>query len=241
MSFELAVSLASFAAGAVAAVAGFGIGSILTPLLSHRIGVELAIAAVSIPHLAATAVRFLMLRTSLDWAAFRSFGVASAAGGLTGALLHGAAGAPVLRVVFASLLLLAAASELFGLARRVELSAGGALVAGGLSGFFGGLVGNQGGIRSAAMLALPLRRDAFVATATATGLLVDAARMPVYFTVAGRELLGVAPLIAVATAGALAGTFAGRTLLGRIPERAFRLVIAGLLVVLALWMLAARR
>jgi uncharacterized membrane protein YfcA len=241
VSFDLAVAAASFVAGAVAAVAGFGIGSILTPLFAQRLGVELAIAAVSIPHFAATAARFVMLRQSLDWPAFRNFGIASAAGGLTGALLHGMAGAPALRIVFASLLLLAAASEVFGLARRVELSTGGALAAGGISGFFGGLVGNQGGIRSAAMLALPLRRDAFVATAAATGLIVDAARMPVYFASAWRELAGFLPLITFATIGALAGTLAGRRLLGRIPERAFRLVVAALLVLLALSMLGSER
>src|SRR5437899_12396609 len=53
-------------------------------------------------------------------------------------------------------------------------------IAGGVSGGFGGLVGNQGGIRSAAMLGLNVPRDAFVATATAIALMVDVARVPVY-------------------------------------------------------------
>ena len=45
----------------------------------------------------------------------------------------------------------------------------------------GGLVGNQGGLRSAALLGFRLDRDTFVATATAIGLFVDGARMPIYF------------------------------------------------------------
>jgi uncharacterized membrane protein YfcA len=237
VTWEVAIALASLLAGAIASVAGFGIGSILTPIFSLQLGTQLAIAAVSIPHLAATALRFFMLRKSLDAAVLRDFGIASAGGGLAGALLHSQSGEPSLRIVFGLLLLLAAASEFFGLARKVHLSRGGALAAGGLSGLFGGLVGNQGGIRSAAMLALPLRRDAFVATATATALIVDGARMPVYFLTAGSRIAGAWLNIAIATAGVIAGTFLGRSVLARIPERLFRTLVALLLAMLGLYML----
>ena len=50
--------LASLAAGAIAAVAGFGIGSLMTPLLAFVVGMKLAVAIVSIPHLVGTALRF---------------------------------------------------------------------------------------------------------------------------------------------------------------------------------------
>ena len=39
-----------------------------------------------------------------------------------------------------------------------------AWIAGAMSGFLGGLVGNQGGIRTAAMLGFEVPRQAFVAT-----------------------------------------------------------------------------
>lgn len=240
MSWEAAVLLASILAGAIASVAGFGIGSILTPLLALQLGTQVAIAAVSIPHLAGTALRFFMLRRSLDPRVLRDFGIASAAGGLAGALLHARTVDPVLRLVFGLLLLLAAASELLGLARRVHLSKSGALAAGALSGLFGGLVGNQGGIRSAAMLALPLKRDAFVATATATALLVDGVRMPVYFVSTGARIAEAWPIVLLATAGVVLGTLAGRTVLARIPERQFRSAVAVLLAMLGLYMLGTR-
>lgn len=240
MSWEAAVVLASILAGAIASVAGFGIGSILTPLLALQLGTQVAIAAVSIPHLAGTALRFFMLRRSLDPRVLRDFGIASAAGGLAGALLHARTVDPVLRLVFGLLLLLAAASELLGLARRVHLSKSGALAAGALSGLFGGLVGNQGGIRSAAMLALPLKRDAFVATATATALLVDGVRMPVYFVSTGARIAEAWPIVLLATAGVVLGTLAGRTVLARIPERQFRSAVAVLLAMLGLYMLGTR-
>jgi uncharacterized membrane protein YfcA len=43
--------------GAVAALSGFGIGSLLTPLLATVVGMKVAVAAVSLPHFVATSVR----------------------------------------------------------------------------------------------------------------------------------------------------------------------------------------
>jgi uncharacterized membrane protein YfcA len=199
---------------------------------------RVAVAAVSIPHLAGTALRFWLLRRHVNRGVLVTFGIASAAGGLTGALLQSRASNGSLAIVLAALLLLAAASELFGLARRIRLGAPGAWTAGALSGVFGGLVGNQGGIRSAALLAFDVEKQAFVATATAIALVVDGARMPVYLVTAGPDLWSAWPAIGVATVGVVAGTLAGGRLLRRIPESTFRRLVALLLIALAAWLLA---
>jgi uncharacterized protein len=68
------------------------------------------------------------------------------------------------------------------------------------------LVGNQGGIRSAALLGFGLPGTAFVATATAIALGVDAVRMPVYFLNEPRQLLSAWPAIAAAILGVVPGT-----------------------------------
>jgi len=52
---------------------------------------RLAVAAVAIPHLIGTAIRCARLRRSIDRGVLLTFGLASAGGGLVGALLHGAA------------------------------------------------------------------------------------------------------------------------------------------------------
>ena len=61
---ESVVLLGAVAAGAVASVSGFGIGSLLTPLLALHAGTKTAVAAVSIPHLIGTAIRFWRLRSA---------------------------------------------------------------------------------------------------------------------------------------------------------------------------------
>src|SRR5262249_11035767 len=90
-----------FLAGAIPSVRGFGIGSLLTPLVGVRVGTKLAVAAVSIPHLVATALRLWILRAHVDRRLLWSFGLMSAAGGLAGALLQSYAGSPALTLVFA--------------------------------------------------------------------------------------------------------------------------------------------
>jgi uncharacterized membrane protein YfcA len=237
VGFEIAVAAAAVLAGTVASVAGFGIGSLLTPLLALRADAKLAVAAVSIPHVVGTAVRFWLLRGHLDRRIFLWFGLTSAVGGLTGALLHAYASSRALAVVFGCLLLFVGLSELTGLMRRVRLGRRAAWVAGALSGIFGGLVGNQGGIRSASLLAFDSDPRTFVATATAVGLVVDGARLPVYLATEWDGLQGLWPLIAIATAGVVAGTLAGARLLRGVPEPVFRRVVALLLLSLGAWMI----
>lgn len=224
-------------AGAISAVTGFGIGSLLTPLLAFAVDIRLAVAAVAIPHVAGTALRFWLIDASVDRGVFRTFGLTSAAGGLIGALMHGWAGSRWLTAVFGLLLLLAAAGEVTGLARRMRFRGAGAWIAGAVSGVLGGLVGNQGGIRSAALLGFDLPRTTFVATATAVALVIDGARLPVYLLTQGRDLAAIGGSIAVATAGVLAGTLLGSRVLRWIPESAFRRVLAVILAALGTWML----
>ncbi len=232
MVFEAAALLVGLLAGAIAAVAGFGIGSLLTPLFALRMETRLAVAAVSCAHLAGTALRFWLLRRHIDRSVLLAFGLTSAAGGLAGALLHSWAENIILTIVFGVLLLFAGVSGLTGLATRLRFSGWMSWAAGALSGLFGGLVGNQGGIRSAAMLGFNLPKHAFVATATAIALIVDGARLPVYLVTQGSALATLWPLILVATVGVLAGTLLGGRILTKIDERVFRRVVSGIITIL---------
>jgi uncharacterized membrane protein YfcA len=224
-------------AGAIASVAGFGIGSLLTPLLAVSAGTKLAVAAVSIPHFIGTSIRFWRLRANVDRRVLWSFGITSAIGGLTGALLNARLQSHALTIVFGALLIFVGISGLTGLAQRMRFHGPLAWIAGALSGMFGGLVGNQGGIRSAALLGFDLSRDAFVATATAIGLFVDGARMPVYLATQHTELRAMLPQIAIATAGAIIGTLSGTRVLKRIPENVFRTIVSLLILALGIYML----
>lgn len=229
---DLLTIIVALFAGAIAAVTGFGIGSLLTPVLALQVDTRLTVAAVSVPHLIGTAFRFWLLRGGVDQRVLWNFGLTSAGGGLIGAMLQAWASNRWLTVIFGVLLLFAAASEVTGLARRMRFRGSVAWIAGAVSGLLGGLVGNQGGIRSAALLGFDLPKATFVATATAIALLVDGARMPIYLMTQYDEMRALWAWMALATAGITLGTVLGSRVLVRLPEYWFRRVLALILTLL---------
>jgi uncharacterized membrane protein YfcA len=237
--FTVVATVAAVLAGAIASVSGFGIGSVLTPVISTQFDVRLAIAMVSLPHLAGTFVRFLLVRTHVDREVLLGFGAASAIGGLSGAALQGVVQSSALAIMFGLLLVFAGLGSLTGFTQRMRFSGRrSALVGGALSGLLGGLVGNQGGIRAAALLGFDVEREAFVATATAVALIVDGARIPVYLATEGADLAAHWSLIVLLAFGAVGGTLLGARALRGMNDAVFRRVVGVLLLVLGAYTLA---
>lgn len=237
MIFDIVFGLVALVGGAVAAIAGFGIGSLLTPTLATQLGTKLAVAAVSIPHAAGTFARFALIWRKTDKYVLVHFGIASAAGGLAGALLHTFFSSIILSYVLGVLLIFAGITNTLGLASKMRFGKKIAWVAGMGSGLFGGLVGNQGGIRSAALFGFELDKEAFVATSTAIGLMVDAARLPVYLATQWSTIIGVWPYLLIGTVGVLLGTLIGKKILNKIPETMFRRVVGVIILLLGVAMI----
>src|SRR5579859_3203632 len=120
MLFEIAVGIVAMLAAGIASIAGFGIGSLLTPLIAWHYGMKTAVGAVAIPHVISTLLRFWRLRADVDRRLFLSFGLMNAAGALAGALLHTRITSPVLSIVLAVLLLFAGIMGLTGYADRLR-------------------------------------------------------------------------------------------------------------------------
>ena len=238
--FDLALLSVAVLAGGIASVAGFGIGSLLTPLLAFKVGTGLAVAGVSIAHFLGTAFRFWKWKEYVNRRVLLSFGITSAVGGLIGAVFHNVFQNVILTVIFGCLLVFAGISGLTGLSQKWRFHGGIAWVAGALSGLFGGLVGNQGGIRSAAMFGFDLKGKEFIATATGIALVVDMARMPVYFVIQWKDILCIWPFILVTTIGVLIGTEAGIWLLSRIPESLFKRIVSGIILLIGIFVLIRR-
>ena len=112
----------------------------------------MAVAVVALPHMIATAIRFFHHRRAVDRQVLIRFGVPSAIGGFTGAWLQGALDQQWLFGVLGGLLIATAVANLtrgFGGWKPPTVVA---TILGLLSGVFGGLVGNQGGLRAAGLL-----------------------------------------------------------------------------------------
>ena len=104
-----------------------------------------------------------------------------------------------------------------------------------LSGFFGGLAGIQGALRSAFLIKAGLSKEAFIATGVVIASLVDITRLSVYaerFTTSGlHEKIG---LIISAVASAILGAFIGKKLLKKITLHAVQVFVAVMLMIISL-------
>lgn len=233
--WQLVLGGGGIVAGAIASVTGFGVGSILTPLFAMRVELPVAVAAVSIPHLLATAQRFWLVRRLVDRRILLGFGVMSAMGGLAGAFLLRQFSSEALEKVFGAVVTLGGVAELTGWMRRVQWNRAAAWIAGAVSGMLGGLVGNQGSVRTAALLGFHIPRESFVATATAIALFVDGARVPVYLASEWDSIVALRGSIAIASVAALIGTVLGVRLLRRLPEAQFRRFVSVMLIVIGVY------
>lgn len=144
-----------------------------------------------------------------------------------------------LTFVLGALLLLTRLAGLTGWTSRWRVRGAGVWMLGLLSGFFGGVAGNQGGLRSAALLSFRLEPVTFVATATATALLVDLGRTPIYLWRVGPALVVLWVPISVATSGVLLGTLLGERVLLGLQQPRFRLVVSVLILLVGLLLLGS--
>jgi uncharacterized protein len=104
-----------------------------------------------------------------------------------------------------------------------------------LSGFFGGLSGNQGALRSAFLVRCGLSKESFIATGVVIACIVDFTRITVYGShLATAGQIENMPLLAVATISAFFGAFVGNRLMKKVTMRTIQILVSGMLFGIAL-------
>lgn len=249
----LLICLAALLASGLTLFSGFGLGTILTPVFALFFPVSAAVAMTAVVHLANNLFKIGLVGRDADWRIVLRFGLPAALAAIAGAsLLALFAGLPAFlryelvgRMHEISPVKLAIGLLIVGFA-LLELSPRFAKLAfpprwlalgGLLSGFFGGLSGNQGALRSAFLIKAGLSKEAYVGTGAACTVLVDAVRLTVYgaaFHTGGwRVLQGEnGGLVLAATLSAFIGAFIGKRLLPKLTLRAVELTVTAMMVLI---------
>jgi hypothetical protein len=113
-------------------------------------------------------------------------------------------------------------------------------IGGMLSGFFGGLSGHQGALRSAFLAKVGVSKEAFVGTNAVIGLMVDLARLTVYAGVSGsvQSEYGLGThewlLITTGVVAALAGVVIGKRMLHKFTMSSIQTLVGVLLLAMAI-------
>lgn len=257
MEYLLVCSVALFVSG-LTLFSGFGLGTLLMPAFALFFPVPVAVAATAVVHLANNLFKVSLLGKHADWSVVARFGLPAALAAMGGAaLLHLFAGLPPLahyplgsqtywitpvKLTIGTLIVAFAGLELLPSLGSLTFDRRYLPVGGLLSGFFGGLSGNQGAFRAAFLLRAGLGPEAFVATGTVAAVIVDCARLLVYglsfYSSALRGSATVGPLVAAATLAAFLGALVGRRLLKKITLAGLQRLVGTLLVMVGLGLAA---
>tara|TARA_B100001093_G_scaffold76087_1_gene66906 strand:- start:6290 stop:7039 length:750 start_codon:yes stop_codon:yes gene_type:complete len=207
--------LTTFIAAALTVPAGFGLATMITPVVFLWLEPHEAVAVVAIVHGAHNAWKLKVLRESVNFEAVRRFGWALVLGALLGALLNTAVEPdPLLLMVGVALIVL----PLLSVTQRwtnIRLPEAEDRLGGFGSGFFGGLTGHQGALRAMFLQKRLPDKSQYAATAAILALVVDVTRVPVYVALEGWQILEAGWLILGLVFSAILGVQLGKRWLKR--------------------------
>ncbi len=253
MSF-LVICAVALLASALTFFSGFGLGTLLLPAFALFVPIEQAVALTAIVHLLNSLFKLLLTGKHADWRVVLRFGLPALVMSFAGAwlLLWLAGGAPLFayapfgRVVsvmpanfVVGLLLLGfALLEFLPAFRELAFPPKYLPMGGALSGFFGGLSGMQGALRSAFLVRAGLSKEGFIATGVVLACVVDLARLTIYSSLDWSSVNPNLPLLGAAVFAAFAGAALGNRYLRKMTLPGIQRFVAVLLVAVALGLMS---
>lgn len=246
---HLVVAAAALGGAALTFFSGFGLGTVLLGAFVFWFPLPVAVAATAVVHLANNLFKLALVGRHASWPVAWRFGLPAMAGAWAGArLLERLGEAPVLasyilgghlREIDALGLAIGLAMVIFAVVEgttvldRARVPSPRLALGGLLSGFFGGLSGHQGALRSAWLVRRGLTAEAFVATGVVIAVAVDVTRLAAY--AAAPDVLGRVtgePLVRTAALCAFAGSWLGSRLIRKVTHAAVQRAVAlGLLLI----------
>lgn len=249
------VSIAALLVAALTLFSGFGLGTLLMPVFALFFPLEVAVGVTAIVHLANNLFKVALVGRHASWPVALRFGLPAIPAAVVGAYLLTMVSAhePVasyslggsdhritwIGLVMGALIALFALLDLLPFFDRLQFGKRMLSVGGCLSGFFGGISGHQGALRSAFLLKWGLTRESFIATNVVCAVAVDVTRLTVYSAQAAdrgsvyfRDPEAMT-LVVTATLSAFVGSFLGSRWISKVKLDLVRRLVGVMLLLLA--------
>lgn len=245
----------ALAASALTFFSGFGLGTLLLPAFALFYPIEIAVASTGVVHFLNGLFKLLLVGRHADWKTVLRFGAPAIAAAVLGAwvLVQMSTSRPIAsysifgfqaRIVPANLavgmiLLMITTLELTPRYERLAMPAKYVPLGGLLSGFFGGLSGMQGALRSAFLIRIGLSKEAFIGTGVVVATLIDVSRLGVYASglLSNRAGLDYG-LLAAAVLSAFVGAVLGNHFLRKLTLRTLHRIVGVMLILVAAGLIA---
>lgn len=245
------ISITAFLVAILTFFSGFGLGTILTPIFMVFFPVDLAIALTGVVHFFNNLFKLALVGKNTDKDVLIRFGITAVIAAFAGSwvLLNITDLDPLFRYdmfgktfivepvkfIISILLIIFASMDLIPYFQKLQFGKEKLPIGGALSGFFGGLSGNQGALRSAFLIKAGLSKEAFIGTSVVVSTFVDFTRLSVYATrFAQTDLIDNIQLVTIATLSAIAGAYLGNKLLKKVTLKFLQVTVAIMLILISI-------
>lgn len=245
------IVIAAFLTAILTFFSGFGLGTILAPVFAIFFPIDVAIALTGVVHFTNNLFKIFLVGRNIDKAVLLRFGIPAILASFLGAwLLLKITDLPTIydyqmfgkifevtpvKLIIAVILITFALLEIIPKVQKIQFGKEKLILGGVLSGFFGGLTGIQGAIRSAFLIKSGLSKEAYIATGVVIACLIDFTRLSVYASrFSAANMHENITLLISATLAAIAGAYIGSKLLKKITLRFIQVLVAVMLILISI-------
>jgi uncharacterized membrane protein YfcA len=245
------IAIAAAFASLLTFFSGFGLGTLLMPVFALFFPVDIAIALTGLVHLVNNLFKWTLVYRHINWPVVFRFGIPAVPAAFAGAwaLIWVNRFLPLLtwhwgeksfevtpvKLLIGLLLLVFALLETSPRFSKWQVGAEKMVYGGLLSGFFGGLSGHQGALRTVFLIRAGLSKEAFIATGVMIACLIDLTRLSLYannFRTISWDSYAAPVLTGILAA--FAGGYAGNRLLKKTTMKQVQFTVSVLLGIIAL-------
>lgn len=246
------ICLVAFIASLLTLYSGFGLGTILLPVFSVFFPLPVAIGATAVVHLLNNFFKVYLVGRDADWNTVFRFAIPASVAAIGGALLlktlEGIGSLvkyqlgeknfeiKAVNLTIGILIIFFALLELLPQLKRLSFSSKYLPFGGLLSGFFGGLSGLQGALRSAFLIRTGLTKEQFIGTGVIAAVIVDISRLLIYgITFYHTQFSSIKGemwrLLALASLSAFIGAYFGKKLIKKITIDTIQKIVGIMLII----------
>lgn len=248
---EIIIPIVAFLASLLTFFSGFGLGTLLMPVFAIFYPVEIAVALTGVVHLLNNIFKISLVFKHIDVSVVLRFGVPAIFMAILGAMvLTGSVGEQpyhsyvwldqtlemtTTKTIIGSLMLLFAVLEVTPSFKTWQFGKKHLIAGGALSGFFGGLSGHQGALRSMFLLKAGLTKEQFIATGIAIACAVDIGRLSVYWkSMVETGWMDRWKLLTVTVLSAFIGAYFGKKLLKKVTISFLQIIVSLLISIMGI-------
>lgn len=230
----LYIALLTILASGIGTITGFGTSTILIPILLFYLPLPETLLVVGVIHFSGDIWKMILFRKGFDWKLILTFGLTGIMASYLGARIVFSASPELLLRILGAFMLAYVIFLVFKPDFKVPKKNLTAITGGGLSGFFAGIFGVGGAIRTLFLSAFDLPKAVFIATTGAIAFLIDSTRITTYLVNGVRLEDAYLWGFLVFIPASFAGTALAKKVVDKIPQKWFRMVVALFLFVMGI-------